>query len=131
MDNKGVTPTCPVFSCCAACSTGAGFPIQSNRPAHTGLYDQHQAAENLWAHRKPFCSPNKHILDDFCHSAEGNMLVSIFHAVGKNRARGAHVGRLEGSELKGIHPQFFLKGVLPYRIVLSGPGHPSNALDSG
>ena len=55
---------------------GLGFPIRWNRPAHTGLYDQPQAAESLRAHRKPFCSRDKRIHHGFGHSSEGNTIVS-------------------------------------------------------
>ena len=53
---------------------------------------------------------------------------ACFHSDGKNRSRGSHGIRLGGSELKDIHPQFFLKDVLPYHTVLSDLGLLSNVL---
>ena len=76
-DSKGAAPTYPFSLDCTACNAGLGFPIRWNRPAHTGLYDQPQAAESLRARRKPFCSRDKHIHRGFGHSSEGNTIVSM------------------------------------------------------
>ena len=63
------TPIYPVSLGYRVCSAGLGFPIQWNRPVHTGLYDLPQAAESLRAHRKLFCSPDKHIHHGLGHSS--------------------------------------------------------------